>query len=165
MLFRSARGPKRDVDMNEGNDDYLQIVPVDFSQNDMRTIELNPGYRVDFTPSNDKGRKYQRYSDYSGHAFVVIGADEDGLQIVTWGRAVKVTWEWWDYYMGDSSFNFYRNYEAYGDTSTTNVKGGEVWVVSPTKFLDSAQLRQIDMEGNKVNGIVQWIVNNAKPWF
>ena len=161
--YDDANGPKKDIPLNNNVNQFTDDVPVDFWASDIKVIEFNSDYGVDFT-SAAKDRKYQRYNSRGGHAFVAIGADEDGLQIVSWGKVYRVTWEWWDYYMCDSSFNFYKNYERTGDYSTTNVKGGEVWVVSPTKFLEQAQLRKIDMQGNKVNGIVQWLVNNTSAW-
>jgi hypothetical protein len=162
--YDDARGPRKELAQTGEIDYFRDEAPVDFWQGDLDTIRFNSGYRVDFSAS-DKTRRFQRYGNNLGHAFVAIGADDDGVEIVTWGKVVKVTWEWWDYYMGDSSFNFYKNYEQTGQVDTGDVKGGEVWVVSPTKFLDQAQLRKIDMKGNKVNGIVQWIVNNTSPWF
>lgn len=39
---------------------------------------------------------------WGGHAVAVIGYDDDGLTIVTWGAVKKMTWQFWDTYCDEA---------------------------------------------------------------
>jgi hypothetical protein len=57
-----------------------------------------------------------RPGSWGGHAVDVVGFDEGGLTVVTWGRLQRMTWSFWDRYCDESycilSHDFLRAGEA-----------------------------------------------------
>jgi len=62
-----------------------------------------------------------------GHCVLAIGQDLTGIYLVTWGRVIKATWEWFSTYVD----------EAYAVLTTEQVAAGR----GPLKQLDIARLR------------------------
>ena len=62
-----------------------------------------------------------------GHCVLAIGQDLTGVYLVTWGRIIKATWEWFLTYVD----------EAYAVLTTEQVKAGR----GPLKQLDIERLR------------------------
>ena len=39
---------------------------------------------------------------WGGHCVIIVGFDKDGLDVITWGQRIRMTWNWWYCYVTEA---------------------------------------------------------------